>query len=146
MDITYVLPRNPSIVPVSFISFRNIQYMIFTSQLQNLQNTEHLQGKNQQLDVSKRSCRGCYGEECSSVYTLPGPGLYFLSIFGVMGTFHINLVHCFVFSSLIVAVDPVAVSMSANHYDQCTIASFSRFVQQHIKHSHLHNQHIKIQC
>ncbi|KAI0238826.1 Sodium/hydrogen exchanger 1 [Lamellibrachia satsuma] len=38
-----------------------------------------------------------------------GPGLYALSLMGVMGTFNITLVHCFVFSSLIVAVDPVAV-------------------------------------
>ncbi|KAK2185739.1 hypothetical protein NP493_225g03060 [Ridgeia piscesae] len=37
------------------------------------------------------------------------PGLYFMSMIGMMGTFHISLVHCFVFSSLIVAVDPVAV-------------------------------------
>ena len=42
---------------------------------------------------------------CSS-----GCTLYGLAVAGAMGTIDLNLVQCLVFSALIVAVDPVAVS------------------------------------
>lgn len=41
---------------------------------------------------------------------LPAPTLYGLSLIGAMGDFSISYVDCLIFGSLIVAVDPVAVS------------------------------------
>ena len=48
-------------------------------------------------------------------FALVGPFLFMLSELGVFGEVKVNLVECLLFSSFIVAVDPVAVSLSARY-------------------------------
>lgn len=48
---------------------------------------------------------------------IAGPSLYFLNSVGAIGLADLNLLECLVFSSLISAVDPVAVSTPSQNTD-----------------------------